>query len=130
VTNFLLNNLSPGTYNITANSLLDRTQTSVISGGSLVVSFSCSTVDLEENPISSLNVYPNPTSNKLYIDNLKNQGNGVQIQLFDLTGKEMTIPMNYAEDKLSLDLNKLNSGIYFLQISIENEKLMKKILVE
>ncbi len=129
LTGFNLGNLSPGTYTITAEAILDRIVTNTISGGTLTVA-ACSTTHLLESSIENIEVYPNPTSDKLFIDELGQRGADLNIKLFDIAGKEQTLPLNMIGSRMQMDLSKLESGVYFLQITEGEEKVIKKILVD
>lgn len=129
VTSFALTGVPAGNYTITATAFLDRVQTNSISGGNITVA-SCQATSIQEKTLSNLRIYPNPTSDRIFIDELSNSNKQVQIQLFDLVGKEQSIPLTYSNSRLQMDVSKLNSGIYFLQITEGEEKVIKKILVD
>jgi hypothetical protein len=81
-----------------------------------------STEDLElQNLIS---VYPNPVKNKIYI---KYGGYDLDhVSFHDVFGK---LVLN-TSDFDTIDVSKLNSGLYFMQIQGDNVKITKKIIVE
>ncbi len=80
-------------------------------------------VGLEELQTSSISVFPNPTEEVLTI-NTKEQ---FEFRVFDIKGTLQNVkPLN----KQRLDLSNLASGIYFLELILENDtkriKLIKK----
>lgn len=71
------------------------------------------TNDLEFETIS---VYPNPTSNFVFMDGFK-PGAVEQIQVFDLLGKEIKT-IEIKEDKIRIDLSRESYGVYFIEIKM------------
>lgn len=73
-----------------------------------------------------INVYPNPTSNQLSIDN----GNLIikEIFLYDIMGKEVGRCLPHTYEK-SISVNHLQKGIYLLKIVFPDESFcIKKII--
>ena len=62
-------------------------------------------------------VYPNPTSNILYIKGLNQQE---EIHLFDTNGKLVK-----SSREAELDMNDLSNGIYLLQVRTQIVKVIK-----
>ncbi len=70
------------------------------------------------NAINTLNknaliVYPNPASNKIFINGLRN---GIEIKIIDISGREMK------SEKLvnnEININGLVAGLYFIRINFE-----------
>lgn len=73
----------------------------------------------EKSPEKSLVVYPNPTSDLIYIENFSDKTTAYSI--FNVTGQE--IKTGFTSGKISV--SELEKGIYFLQI--KDEKLYKMI---
>ncbi len=70
-----------------------------------------------------LNVYPNPVNTILYI---KHGGLVLnEISIYNVLGK--LVYYNYDSDKINV--SKLNLGIYFVKIRLENKEVIKKIIV-
>ena len=67
-----------------------------------------------------INVYPNPTSNKLFIEN-----GCVQFKLYDLTGKLVLQENNCKQ----VDLRDIQSGIYFYNIITNNATNSNKLII-
>ncbi len=88
------------------------------------------------NPVTeirSLQVYPNPASDKILVSFTTNRINKITISIVDLTGKEI---MQYQKDVISnglqtfdLSLNMLKKGLYFVKIDDGNSTSSKKIIV-
>jgi subtilisin-like proprotein convertase family protein len=79
------------------------------------ISFSPCT-GIAENEAAAINVFPNPTSDKLYIENGKT-GNLLQIGLYNVQGQLLFIrnvnPAS-AEDLIEIDLTPQTPGVYYL----------------
>ncbi|MBK9046920.1 MAG: T9SS type A sorting domain-containing protein [Bacteroidetes bacterium] len=94
----------------------------------LTIAFNCR----ESNP-ALLNVYPNPTSDKISIV-FSSENEGVsEMQLLDLTGrviKTNTLQAIEGINETSMDLSGLSKGVYMLNL-IKNEKVSRiKIVLE
>ncbi len=64
--------------------------------------------------------YPNPFSNQISIENIGNKE--LKINLIDLTGREIIKPIISNQNKIELSTEKIEIGIYFLQVK-EGEKV-------
>ena len=83
-------------------------------------------VGISENSILQIEVYPNPTTGKLKIENGELRIENVEI--FDIYGKDLTPHTSYLLPHTSLDLSDLTSGIYFVKIYTESGIVTKKII--
>jgi subtilisin family serine protease len=78
-----------------------------------------------------LNIYPNPTNGKLYIDIESNQSKILEVVLMDLNGKKL-IEQNWNtgnESRLVLDLEGLQEAIYLVQIKSDTGIITRRIIV-
>jgi len=82
--------------------------------------------NVEEIQYSSIQVYPNPTKDKIYIKNSENV-KIESISLFELKGKKI---MEFEKTKTELDLSGVSKGIYLLKLTHGNEIIIKKIVIE
>ena len=76
----------------------------------------------------SLFVYPTPTQNILHLS----ATNGIEIQsiqVLNLSGQTV-ITRNLNKKRVSLNISKLTSGMYFILIKLNNETVIKKIIKE
>ncbi|MAR21555.1 MAG: hypothetical protein CMD25_06345 [Flavobacteriales bacterium] len=80
----------------------------------------CSSVStstaIQLNGPDNVNVYPNPTNDKIYISNLKE--NNVTLKVFDISGKEVIYKK--VSNKEQIDMSQLSNGIY--QFSFEGKE--------
>jgi hypothetical protein len=82
-------------------------------------------VGTEEELISNVNIYPNPTSNLLNIDLMVTESSNTIIKVLDMSGrliKQTQVKSEKGLNPITMDLSELASGIYALQI-LENEKV-------
>jgi hypothetical protein len=73
-------------------------------------------------------VYPTPTQNILHLS----ATNGIEIQsiqVLNLSGQTV-ITRNLNKKRVSLNISKLTSGMYFILIKLNNETVIKKIIKE
>lgn len=78
-----------------------------------------------------LNLYPNPTNRKLYIDIESNQSKILDVVLMDLNGKKLK-EQNWNtgnESSLVLDLEGLQEAIYLVQIKSDTGIITRRIIV-
>lgn len=91
-----------------------------------VVNFPVSTTSndmLNQN----IKVYPNPTNDLLNVA-FANDFQPYNLTLINVFGQVVLIKKNISTNRLQLNLSNYPNGIYFLQIEIENQKVVKKIV--
>jgi len=81
----------------------------------------------ENSPFSEVDIYPNPSDGPITINltGLKS----VDIDLFDITGKEILQVTNLSTPQYLIDEN-LPAGIYILTLETEGQKQTYKIVIE
>lgn len=78
--------------------------------------------------INQIRIYPNPASANLRIENPKNVQGSYDIKIVGLDGRLIINKTNITQ---LVDISELKSGIYFVHIAINGEKLgYKKIVVQ
>jgi hypothetical protein len=85
------------------------------------------TIGIDENsPAYEVNIYPNPVNEKLYVHSNQTIN---QIKLINLTGEEIWAFKNLNKKDVEIERKGLASGVYFIQIQLENnETLQKKVI--
>ena len=78
----------------------------------------------QKNNENDLMLYPNPVIDKVYLKGLTNE-NIRCIKLFTITGE--LVKEYHSKDKV-LELNNLETGIYFLTIVTNNNRLVRKLI--
>ena len=71
-------------------------------------------LSLDDDLLTTIKIYPNPTQNTLYISGVSNQ---FKIKVYTLTGQHILEKQNLT----SIDVSQLKQGMYFIKI-IEGEK--------
>jgi hypothetical protein len=89
-------------------------------------------LSVEKGTLSNnIKTYPNPVYGALTIEALNNNIAAYTYSLFTIIGQEQTIETKQQENKLLLNTNNMNKGIYFLHV-FNKDKLIhtKKIIKE
>lgn len=83
-------------------------------------------------PDYSFEVYPNPTSDYLTIEwNSSNKINKGTLQLFDSSGKlGLEKTFSNSPEKVLLNIQSLEKGVYTLQIKDEKKLITKKVIIK
>ena len=115
-----------GAFDSFYNANIDNTSTQDYFGGIATNqgSFSFDTLSVEDKLINnvSLDVYPNPTKNRVII---KTELAIDSVEIYDVTGK-----LIQTDKSKILNMSNLNSGVYFLRIISENITISKRIIKE
>ena len=77
---------------------------------------------------STIKAFPNPTSGKLQID-LGESYQTISIQITNIVGQVVQTEFHNESRLINLDINQPN-GIYFVEITSDNQRVVLKILVE
>ena len=110
--------------------MLNTLNTSEMNGGrsalkNSTITVNCnSTVDVNEQKLSNIHIYPNPTLGKL---NITSADNINTINLLNIIGETVF----FTEDLTtkSIDISSLEIGIYFLNISTDKGTQTEKIIL-
>ncbi len=87
----------------------------------------CSVLGVEESIFSKqITIYPNPVVDKLHINN--SNANVVGIKIYSTLGKLLF--EDNMSNKKTVNISYLSSGIYFMEISSGDKKLIRKIVKE
>lgn len=118
---FILLNLAMGGNAGTVDS--NFTQTSMIVDYVRVYQSAPLSAGADLNLDSTLQLYPNPATEKIHITaNVALS----KLALYDVYGKLILTKENNTK---SLDVSRLNSGVYFLEVYSNTEKAVKKVIV-
>lgn len=84
---------------------------------------------INENKLSNIVVYPNPTNKYLFISENDNTTFQVKnIGIFDFTGKNIKQILIKQSNNLTLDVSDLQNGIYFLKIQTDKGVITNKFI--
>lgn len=95
-------------------------------------SANCSiTTGVAENKLNSgkLNVYPNPASNNISIESNSGSFNDAEITIINLLGATVYNKTAVSGKKIQLELNTLESGVYYLSVNSNEIKEVRKIII-
>ena len=84
-------------------------------------------VDIKEIENAKINIFPNPASDQLILDNGQEIMN--EIRIFDMLGKEVKC-LFINNTKTTLNITHLTKGFYFLQILTEKKIVNKRFVKE
>lgn len=84
------------------------------------------TTGIETDNFKNINIYPNPVNNQLFIECNKAI---TSLKIIDITGKICYYKTNINTSEYFLNTSKLDSGIYFIEITLlNNTKHIEKLL--
>ena len=71
-----------------------------------------------------LKLYPNPAKSQVFVEGSINEATQLSVRIFDLNGKLLLSDKQrvVGDFLINLDVNQLNSGLYFIEINANNEK--------
>ena len=82
------------------------------------------TLSTEDSEISSLSIYPNPTSANLHVQGITNIQ---QLEIHSILGKTIDIPLDTSST--ILNVSSLKNGVYFLKVTdIQNRSVIRKFI--
>jgi PKD repeat protein len=82
---------------------------------------------VEDNLLSTIAIYPNPTAGNFYVTNLPNEN--CQILIFDNSNKLIKKEFSNGENNKNITLNNIIPGVYFCKIVSDNNIEIKKIII-
>lgn len=91
----------------------------------VVISGSTETLSLQENTISGLKIYPNPSKDNLYITSDNNEVK--QVEVSNLLGK---VVVNATVTNTPVNISSLTSGMYVVKVIEAGKTATKKLLIE
>lgn len=79
-----------------------------------------------ENHLSAVNVYPNPSSNGVFM--LHANTPITSIEVFDTKAQKVNFTRHHVNNTLVLDLSDTPHGIYVLKMNVDNKQVVKRIV--
>nr|NQU89529.1 T9SS type A sorting domain-containing protein [Bacteroidota bacterium] len=83
---------------------------------------------------SELNLFPNPATNEVQISVMINEDSRLEISIMDNEGNFLNIigTENAAEGLFSktIDVSNFDNGLYFLQVKIGEESIIKRLIIQ
>ncbi|TRX16094.1 T9SS type A sorting domain-containing protein [Flavobacterium franklandianum] len=88
---------------------------------------SFTTLGVEDFSLNATSVYPNPSYGEFYI---KTKTNLSKVNLYNQTGALVkAIKLSDDSREVKIDVNGIQSGVYFLELQNDSEKSWKKVIV-
>ncbi|MCX6271936.1 MAG: T9SS type A sorting domain-containing protein, partial [Bacteroidetes bacterium] len=90
------------------------------------------TIETETETANPLTLYPNPTTGTLNVEFNSAVSGNTTIRVFDLTGRTVYSEIVESKEGLmtrELNLQQLQKGLYFVEISNSGQKLTEKLLI-
>ena len=89
--------------------------------------------ELRSNVVSVSNIYPNPARNKANLNIRIEETSRLQVKIYNISGQQMQqelFELKKGQNLVNLDLQKLNSGVFYVTLEFNNEfTLTKKLLI-
>jgi hypothetical protein len=87
-------------------------------------------IGIKENELNGgFSIYPNPASSVLYIKSEEVMGKA-QIKIYDVLGKTVLETRSSDLYQTSINIEELNSGIYFINLKFDNNKSVVKKFIK
>lgn len=83
--------------------------------------------EIENTIFKKINIYPNPASNYIFINNLTNK---TSIKIYSILGKLVKQINTIENNKIKVDIGDLQTGIYFLKLLTGNKIKTIKIAIQ
>ena len=80
---------------------------------------------IEENKSQDINVYPNPVKDMLYIET---ETEIKEIIIYDVYGRHQVTKTSSHQGDLSIDVSRLNSGVYFIRINTDSGDVVRRFV--
>lgn len=77
-------------------------------------------------------IYPNPTSNNILIEDIPTSFELKQLEIYDISGSILLTKDYFKEsfEPISISLNDLSNGIYFLKLTAKNGSILSKRIIK
>lgn len=119
-----ISNLLPGTYTVTITD-----NKNCISNGTIVVQQFTGTIDLAS--LTTFELYPNPSKGEFMIDVAFNIAENAEVVIMNVVGQRIWSQQIEGEQfKLPIHLSNAASGVYFVMITTEQGRAVKRIVIE
>jgi plastocyanin len=73
-------------------------------------------------------MYPNPATDRIFIETGEVNGSEIYVSIFDITGKLKQQVLKPSESKIELDIRNLSNGLYFVELKSNNKKSLLKLV--
>jgi hypothetical protein len=88
-------------------------------------------LSVEDNALSTLEVYPNPSNGTFRLSVGKNKSQDIKLNVYNMTGAKVFSAENFDEGQnvITLDITKQPAGMYFFDINTPEGKTVKRLVI-
>lgn len=89
--------------------------------------------EVELQPVDVLSLFPNPNTGQFTLQLLSDNEGDANIRVFDLTGKmvsQQRFASSKGENRFEMDLTAQPAGIYFVEVMVNGQRMVKKLIKE
>lgn len=88
------------------------------------------TLGVENHKLSGFSIYPNPAKDHVNLT-LEKSGDQVEVEVFDINGRKVLNNKFNGNSNFNerLDVSRLNSGVYFVEIFTNGKKATEKLII-
>jgi hypothetical protein len=79
---------------------------------------------------NTITLFPNPATDVVVIQSATAIGSNTQLQVRDVTGKEVTFGYQLTANTMVLNINQLASGMYLVTVTINGEESTARFVKE
>jgi hypothetical protein len=112
--------------------IVDASTGEILNARKANISFPASTEEFTNSKFE-FNIYPNPTSNLSEISFSLEEGNSVKMEVYNSLGSlvysENAGVLNQGKQRMSFNGSDLNNGLYFINLTIGNEVISKRLIL-
>ncbi len=121
---FTFDSLGIGTYTLELVDANDCVETS----GTIIIDIVIAVQNLDFP--YGINVFPNPTSDKIYLQLDRQINAPIQIDVFDIMGRSIFKEVYSNQDQYEINFSNQSAGVYFVKCTIDENIWIEKIIVE
>ncbi len=77
----------------------------------------------------AFSIYPNPSSDIFNIRRINGNGEEMNLEVYDITGKLIRKYTKITDSNYQLNMIGIAKGVYFMRIQIDNKQLVKKLIL-
>ncbi len=128
--------LTPAETMLMHNTLDSAGSVTIVLSDTLTTSFGCDSVVTlnltinatsgvtEVTRVSTVKVYPNPTTSRVTVEATELK----HVELYDNEGRRLADYIDAAGEKLTIDLDRLSTGVYYLRIHTNEKVTIQKVI--
>lgn len=75
-------------------------------------------------------IYPNPTTGVFYLDIRTDDLQAYRVKVVNLIGQTVATELVPANTRTRFDLSTKPKGVYFVQVEVGNEQLIRRVIVQ